>query len=54
MQTPGFFISRKKTTKRVLDSAFQDGITRSLSVLENSFADKLLVLSFGHTDQMPG
>ena len=36
-----FFIKDEKTAKRVLDSVFQDGITRSLSVLEKSFTDKL-------------
>ena len=41
MRMLAFFIKDEKTAKRVLDSVFQDGITRSLSVLEKSFTDKL-------------
>jgi hypothetical protein len=50
----GFLRPVQKTAKRVLDSVFQDGITRSLSALENTFAGKLLVPPFRLLDRMPG
>jgi|TARA_R110000787_G_scaffold122944_8_gene233860 hypothetical protein len=49
-----FLLPAQKTAKRVLDSVFQDGITRSLSALEISFAGKLLVQPFRLLDRMPG
>jgi hypothetical protein len=54
MPAAGFLRPVQKTAKRVLDSVFQDGITRSLSALENTFAGKLLVLPFRLLDRMPG
>jgi hypothetical protein len=50
----GILATRAKNRKRVLDSVFQDGITRSLSALENTFAGKLLVPPFRLLDRMPG
>ncbi|VVT26118.1 hypothetical protein HOE425_332652 [Hoeflea sp. EC-HK425] len=49
-----FLLPAQKTAKRVLDSVFQDGITRSLSALEISFAGKLLVQPLRLLDRMPG